>query len=381
MSLKIVKTLALDFTREAPLEYIFVKAGDKDSRILDITPLNSGLAFAIPADTKVVFVAKKPDKTEVFNEAKVNTETGHIEVTLSEQTLAAEGVIVCEVGLYSSVGEFLSSQHFYLKAGPFALTDVESSNEYAALVVALLAVDAKVREAEQIIEEMEKAKENGYFDNALSEDSENAVQNKIVAAEFKKINDQIADILYTPITINSFTVTPSTAEIGSTVSKVALAWSLNKTPEALTLDGEDQTGNGAELTNLAITANKSWTLKATDERGATAEKSATLSFLNGVYYGVSAEPEAYDSAFILGLTKNLRSSKLTSISVNAGAGQYIFYCLPKRFGTCSFTVGGFSGGFSLVATMQFENASGYTEEYYIYKSDNAELGSTKVTIA
>lgn len=151
MSLKIVKTFALDFTRNAPLEYIFVKAGDKNSRVLDITPFNSGLAYTIPEGVKVVFAAKKPDKTEILNDAKVNTATGHIEVTLSEQTLAAEGILVCEVALYSASDEFLSSQHFYLKASPFALTNVESGNEYNTLVVALLSVDAKVREAEEAI--------------------------------------------------------------------------------------------------------------------------------------------------------------------------------------------------------------------------------------
>ena len=203
-------------------------------------------------------------------------------------------------------------------------------------------------------------------------------------ADIDKVNAQIADILYKAIAIDSFTVTPSTAEIGSTVNAVSLKWALNKAAKSLTLDGKNQTGSGAELTGLAITENKTWKLKATDERDATAEKTATLSFLNGVYYGVSAAPSEYDSAFILGLTKTLRSSKLTSITVNAGAGQYIYYCLPKNgkgFGTCSFTVGGFTGGFSLVATIQFKNASGYTEEYYIYKSDNTGLGSTNVTIA
>ena len=157
MSLKIVKTFALDFTRNAPLEYIFVKAGDKNSRVLDITPLNSGLAYAIPEGVKVVFAAKKPDKTEILNDAEVNTTTGHIEVTLSEQTLAAEGILVCEVALYSASDEFLSSQHFYLKASPFALTNVESGNEYNTLVVALLSVDAKVREAEEAIADTEAA--------------------------------------------------------------------------------------------------------------------------------------------------------------------------------------------------------------------------------
>lgn len=240
-------------------------------------------------------------------------------------------------------------------------------------------------------------------DAFLSLSSENAVQNKVVTAaldakqnkgdyvlkeELEKrlgaVEESIEDILYEPITIKSFSVSPSTSEIGSTVDEILLSWGLDRDAFEIAVDGEMQpTSREGDLilTEQCITSNTTWTLTATDERGATAEKTASLTFLNGVYYGVKAAPGEYDSAFILGLTKNLRSSKLTSISVNAGDGQYIYYCLPKRFGTCSFTVGGFSGGFSLVETIQFENASGYTEDYYIYKSDNAGLGSTKVTIA
>jgi hypothetical protein len=157
MSLKIVKSFPLDFTRDSPLEYIFVKAGDKNSRVLDITPLDSGLPYAIPDGVKAIFAAKKPDKTEILNNATVNKGTGHIEVILSEQTLAAEGIIVCEVALYTASDEFLSSQHFYMKASPFAIPDAESGNEYTSFVVALLAVDAKVREAEEAISKAEDA--------------------------------------------------------------------------------------------------------------------------------------------------------------------------------------------------------------------------------
>lgn len=204
-----------------------------------------------------------------------------------------------------------------------------------------------------------------------------------VATNETKIQKIIDDLNYVKIAINSFSATPSTAEIGSTVNTITLDWALNKIPTELTVDGEavDVETEGMGIANAGITANKTWTLAATDERGASASKTASLTFLNGVYYGVSAAPEAYYSAFILGLTKELRSSKKSSISVNAGEGQYIYYCLPTRFGTCSFTVGGFSGGFTLVDTLSFTNASGYEEDYYIYKSDNAELGSTSVTIA
>ena len=50
------------------------------------------------------------------------------------------------------------------------------------------------------------------------------------------------------------------------------------------------------------------------------------------------------------------------------------------FGECEFKVGGFSGGFSLIDTIDFINPSGYTESYYIYKSIEPNLGTTKVEI-
>ena len=117
-------------------------------------------------------------------------------------------------------------------------------------------------------------------------------------------------------------------------------------------------------------------------------KDAAISFYNGVYYGVSAIPEAYNSEFIIALgnsgKKTLRSSKLTSFSVTAGDGQYIFYCLPVSMGTCSFKVGGFDGGFDLVATLdgdnKYENEHGHLEAYRIYRSTNAGLGATNVEV-
>lgn len=212
-----------------------------------------------------------------------------------------------------------------------------------------------------------------------------AKHNEDIAAmegRFKTLEDAVADLNYKAIEISGFSASPSTAEMGSTVSSVALSWAVNKTPTELTLDGAavDVAATSKTVTGT-FTAYKEWALKATDERGATSSKTASLSFLNGVYYGVSTEPAAYDSAFILGLTKNLRSSKLTSFSVKAGSGQYIYYCLPKRMGTCSFKVGGFDGGFSLVDTISFTNASGYAEDYYVYRSDNAGLGQTAVTVS
>lgn len=150
MSLSILKSFSLDFTRSAPLEYIFAKQGDQNSRILEITPLNSGAAYTIPAGTSVRFGAKKPDGTQVLNDASISN--GKIYVTLSQQTLAAAGILVGEVGLYGLSDELLSSQHFYLKVEPFAIDpdQAESSDEYESFVAALLALDAAIRASENV---------------------------------------------------------------------------------------------------------------------------------------------------------------------------------------------------------------------------------------
>lgn len=197
------------------------------------------------------------------------------------------------------------------------------------------------------------------------------------------INGKIADLMYTPIAISSFTNNVGTVEMGSTVNTVVLNWETNKTPAKLTLDGEDidKSLKTKTIESAAIKANKTYTLKATDERDAEATKTTAITFLNGVYWGVGDDKSSFDSAFILKLTKGLQASKAKTFTVNAAAGQHIYYAIPTRYGTPSFKVGGFEGGFVKAATIDFANASGYTESYDIWKSDNAGLGNTTVVAA
>lgn len=190
------------------------------------------------------------------------------------------------------------------------------------------------------------------------------------------------DLLYTAIQITSFTNNVNTVEMGSTVDTVVLNWKYNKTPEELTLDGQgiDASLKTKTIESAGIKANKTYTLKAVDERDAEATRTTAITFLNGVYWGVGADQSSFDSAFILGLTKGLQSSKVKTFTVNAGASQHIYYAIPTRYGTPAFKVGGFEGGFAKAATIDFTNASGYMESYDIWKSDNAGLGNTTVEV-
>lgn len=196
-----------------------------------------------------------------------------------------------------------------------------------------------------------------------------------------QIDAMFADLKYTPISISNFAVSPSSAEIGSTVNTVTLTWMRNKAATVQTINDEeiDATVLSKVLTGLSIKETQTWTIKATDEKGNTSPKSASITFMNGVYYGAAAEPSSYNSTFVKSLTRELASSH-KSFSATAGEGQYLFYCYPSSRRAPTFTVGVLSGGFSKVATINFTNASGYAESYDIYKSDNANLGATSVAV-
>ncbi len=209
-----------------------------------------------------------------------------------------------------------------------------------------------------------------------------AADAKAVGDELTEVKKALADLSYEEIQITTFTNNVGTAEIGSAVTAVTLSWATNKTPSSLTLDGTsiDTSLTSQTLTGQSITADKTFTLSATDEREAIMSKTTSITFLNGVYWGASTAVSTFDSAFILGLTKGLQSSRAKTFTVNAGADQYIYYACPYHYGTASFNAGGFDGGFSLAGTVSFTNASGYTENYDVYKSDNANLGNTTVKV-
>ena len=200
-------------------------------------------------------------------------------------------------------------------------------------------------------------------------------------ANVKEALDTIIEKMYYVATaISSFTCVPSrtTYEMGEKIDTLQFDWVYNKDIERQMLNRVelDKTIRSATYNN--ISTNQTYSLEATDGK-TTATKSISISFANGRYHGVAVEGE-YDSTFILKLTKNLATSKNCSFTVTCGTDRYIFFAIPSRFGVPKFTVGGFEGGFSLVATIDFTNSSNYTEPYDIYKSENSNLGNTTVNV-
>lgn len=211
-----------------------------------------------------------------------------------------------------------------------------------------------------------------------------AADAKATGDRLAAVEKALADLSYVAISILNFTASPSIAEKGATVDRVLLSWGVNQTPKTQTLDGTSLavTDRSKTLTGLSLKDNKMYTLKVTDDKDGD-EKSVTVYFYNGVYYGVAEEPEEYESAFILGLTKSLQTTRAKTIDVTAGAGEYIYYCIPSSYGECTFTdvASGFGAGLEKVKTINFTNAYGYTENYDIYKSEYDGLGKCSIKVS
>lgn len=280
----------------------------------------------------------------------------------------------------------------------------------------------------------------GEYDDALNETSANAVQNKIIKAEFEKKFDKVQDIAnagkvltvgedgnmtfsesaalgstaekvsyendvyFTDVTnlkqavdkilakiyyeepkITSFTMTPSTDvyEIGTVIpaNTIEFSWAVNKEIKSQALTDCTVAADDRSATYGAeLTNTKTFVLTISDgEKAQTASKK--ISFLNKGYWGSAAIPDEYNSEFILGLTNNkFISSNKGDYNFNVGAGEYGYFAVPSTMKFTTIWVNGFQADIEEVTTVSFTNASGHTSTYTILKTSQSALGSFTATV-
>lgn len=186
----------------------------------------------------------------------------------------------------------------------------------------------------------------------------------------KTLKDALDKVLYTDLSI-SISVNPSIVEKGTSIDSATLTWSYNKSNiKQQTLDNQPLSTDLREyLIQGPITESITKTVRGNDGTKSVVG-SATIYFYSGIYYGTgSAQPE------INSLSKQLRSSRVCNITVNAKDSEYIWVFLPNNYGTPTFTVGGFSGGFEKVSQLTHN-----TTLYDVWRSDNINLGNTVINI-
>jgi hypothetical protein len=141
--------------------------------------------------------------------------------------------------------------------------------------------------------------------------------------------------------------------------------------------------------NIAFPASKNssvtFTLGATGSDGSFATSTDDITFKNNNYYGISSNT-GLTGGGLLSLTGFLDNDRASSFTLNSGSGEFYYYAYPSSYGEAAgtdFNVGGFDGGFELLhgGATAHTNSEGFTETYYIYKSNQAGVGEKVIVVS
>lgn len=199
------------------------------------------------------------------------------------------------------------------------------------------------------------------------------------------IEKDIADLKYVEIDVTSVSNNVGNVEQGRIIDEVTVNWTLNKEPVSQSVIVQDITTNvevserSTTLKNLQLVGDTSMTVKVVDERNKIATKTTNIKFLNGVYYGVLEAGTEIDSAVILGLSKKLQTGKAINFTVAPNNARPV-YALPTRYGVPVFRIGGFEYEWKNVASFEFVNAYGYTENYDVWMHGQNVTGSITINV-
>ena len=228
--MEIVHKISLDFARGTMPVTVFAKQYDKDTRKIEITPLNNGAPYALDDDIIPRLQMTKPDKTTVINDAAISD--GKITATLTGQALTAAGTAVAEIGLYKG-STLLTSQTFYIEVerGAYDENAVKSSDEYGALLTVINAAEGAASDAVAAVSAARSAASsaNSAAGNAASSattannaaDSANAAANRANAAADSA--DTAADRVETAVTNANTALANANAAVTAANTAVAKA--------------------------------------------------------------------------------------------------------------------------------------------------------------
>lgn len=122
---------------------VYAKQGDKGTRYVAVTLLESGATYTLDSGTTARIRVLKPDNTAIYNAATVSGNT--VTAELTSQALAVPGVAIAEIGLYKGT-QILTTFIFYLRIEKSAISDteIESRDEFTILEAALREADDAV---------------------------------------------------------------------------------------------------------------------------------------------------------------------------------------------------------------------------------------------
>lgn len=136
--------------------------------------------------------------------------------------------------------------------------------------------------------------------------------------------------------------------------------------------------------NNTFNAYEGFTIRAISNYGCgTSISGFQIRWYQNIHYGVAQTGSTLNSVFISGTLTNkfLTGTKAITFTITANSGEYIWYAYRVDAGTPNFSVNDFNGGFQIASTgTSFTNASGFTEQYQIWRSDYPSLGAITVVV-
>lgn len=138
--------ITLDIHRQTTQVNLAVKKGDTARRIV-ATLSDGGVPYSIGEGCYAVFMGQKPDGSVLYNACSI--ENGQIVYDFTEQTVSAAGRMVCELRLYGSDEQLITSPRIAIIVSGTVYEDseVESSAEFTALSKAMTDLE-KLKEEE-----------------------------------------------------------------------------------------------------------------------------------------------------------------------------------------------------------------------------------------
>ncbi len=208
-----------------------------------------------------------------------------------------------------------------------------------------------------------------------------------------KVTEISAVLIVSAQTLATFTNTAGTQEKGSTLNSFSLNWTYNRNANNPFSQSIDHSV-GTIATNLrtkaftvaALTSDITYTISAVGDdvsHGAPAGNASslqtTIPFLNRRYYGVSQNNSLTNGQILaLGGTEFCSGKPVakTFDASTGGGANHLYICYPASFGApVTATFGGFAFTDYTVTTQSVTNASGFSESFYVVKTNQVYSGT------
>lgn len=257
--LQITQEITVDLDDRSPFEYVVVKQGDKNSRIVAVTLLQNKQVFAIPTGTTARIKYYKPDGNEVLNDCAISG--NKILVTYTEQMLAASGTGKGEIMLTKDSKE-LKSATFYTKivSSVYKEDGFISDKEFLSLASVLNATDQASQAATTNANIAKQAATNADTATAAAQTATANANTATAAAQTATTNANTATANAKTATANANNATAAANKATSDANTAAS--NANKATEAAqraamdaTAAKEDANAAAGGANNAAVNAN------------------------------------------------------------------------------------------------------------------------------